>query len=876
MPEPVPPLRVPLPGVPDLIGMTVGRFTIRSRLGAGGMGEVYLADDPMLRRPVAIKRMSPSLRTDEHYRRRFIKEAERASSLNDQHIASIYDVLEDRNETFVVMEYVEGVTLRQRLKEPFGWKEFLPVAIECAEALVTAHEKSLAHRDIKPENIMLTPKGGVKILDFGVAKRIPSPDQLTESEESGRGVLSGTLGYMAPEVLLGRDSDERADLFSLGVVFYEALAGQHPFLAGTVIATTDRIINTRATPLRQVKPEIPEGFEQIVDHLMAKTPAERYASASELVDDLRALERGEAFKRRAPAFRLKKLPHPRVLLAGLGAVLAVLLMFALVPSLRQRLTGQRSAVEMPQQKYLAVLPFTVLEGSSQTEAFSRGLAETVTARLGQVAEQHGLSVVPAAEVRTQHVRTIREAQREFSVNLVLEGSLYRSGKQVRVTYELVDVRGRRQLSASTITASAADTFALEDQVVDSILNNLELALQPDERRALGVRGTNQPAAYDDYLQGRGYLQDYNKPENIELAIQAFHRALAIDPHDALAQAGLGEAYWRKYQNLKDPALVDLGRTACDRALKLNAQLAEPHLCMATWLNETGQYEKAVEEFKATVSKEPNRDDVYRGLAEAYEKLGKLSEAETTYRHAIALRPKYWAGYNALGIFYLTHAQYARAAGMFSEVVKLKPDNDHGYNNLCFADWMQGLYSEAIDACQRAIAIRPTASNYSNLATAYYYRRQYAQAAETYQKALHLNEREYIIWGNLGDAYSWIPGKKASAHEAYHRAIALANTRLQVNPRDARTLGYLAWYQASVGQWQAAVATAGGALRLEPHDSELLFNVALIYNQIGDPSRALKYLEKARAAGYSATLLRDTPNFEPFRPNPRFQHLLEEK
>jgi eukaryotic-like serine/threonine-protein kinase len=875
MPEPASPLRVPWPAVPDLTGMTIGRFTIRSRLGAGGMGEVYLAEDTMLRRPVALKRLAPALRTDEHYRHRFIKEAERASSLNDQHIAGIYDVIEDRNETFVVMEYVAGETLRQRLKEPLTWKEFLPVAAECAEALVTAHEKGIAHHDIKPENIMLTPKGSVKILDFGVARRLPRPDQPTDSVPTDPPQISGTFAYMAPEVLLGRASDERADLFSMGVVFYEALAGEHPFLAATLIATSDRILNAPATPLRQIKPELPEALEQIVDRLMAKNPDGRYPRATELVADLRALEHGEV-RRRAPALRLGRFARPKVLVPLLGTLLAILLVAALLPSLRHFVMGRRTSVAMPQQKYLAVLPFTVLTGDAQTAAFSSGLAETVTARLGQVAEQHGLSVVPASEVRAQHARTLEEARREFAVNLVLEGSLYRSGGQIRVTYALVDARARRQLRADTVTASAADVFALEDQVVNSILNSLELALQPQERRVLAERGTDQPAAYDYYLQGRGYLQDYQKPENIERAIAVFHRALEIDPEDALARAGLGEAYWRKYQTVKDPSLVAEGRAACARAVKLNPQLAEPHFCMATWLNETGEYERAVEEFDATVSKEPHRDDVYRGLAAAYEKLGKLREAEATYRHAIALRAKYWAGYNALGIFYLTQARYAQAAGMFGDVVNLVPDNDRGYSNLCLADLMQGLYSEAADACQRSIAIRPTAPSYSNLATAYYFERHYSQAAETYQQALRFNEREYLAWGNLGDAYSWIPGKVAQAREAYRRAIVLANAQLKVNQRDARAMGYLAWYQANTGEEQAALATVRRALRLAPHDSELLFNVALVYYQVGDARRSLAWLEKARAAGFSPTFLRDTPNFDSLRSDPRFEALLKEK
>ncbi|MFQ5926217.1 MAG: serine/threonine-protein kinase, partial [Terriglobia bacterium] len=211
-------------GVQDLTGTTVGRFAIRARLGAGGMSEVYRAEDTKLKRSVALKRMAPHLRADEHYRRRFLKEAERASSLNHPHIAGLYDVLEEKGEIYLVMEYVEGVTLRKRLREPLSIKEFLEMAIQCGEALVAAHAEGIVHRDIKPENIMLAPAGQVKVLDFGVAKRLPRPDEstMTASLDSESGGLSGTPAYMAPEVLLEQESDARADIFSLGVVCYEA------------------------------------------------------------------------------------------------------------------------------------------------------------------------------------------------------------------------------------------------------------------------------------------------------------------------------------------------------------------------------------------------------------------------------------------------------------------------------------------------------------------------------------------------------------------------------------------------------------------------------------------------------------------------------
>ncbi|HEX9764618.1 MAG TPA: serine/threonine-protein kinase, partial [Candidatus Acidoferrales bacterium] len=241
MSEPTEPKRSPV--VPDLTGTTVGRFHVRAKIGEGGMGQVYRAEDTRLKRSVALKRMSPYLRNDEHYRRRFLKEAERASALSYDNIAGVYDVFEEAGEIFIVMEYVEGETLRHRLQRPFTVTEFMPIARQCVAALEAAHAKGIAHRDLKPENIMLTAGGRAKILDFGVAKLLPQArDQAaTESLASvgGEG-FSGTVAYAAPEALMEQELDERADIFSLGVVFYEMLAAQHPFRVAGFTATTDR------------------------------------------------------------------------------------------------------------------------------------------------------------------------------------------------------------------------------------------------------------------------------------------------------------------------------------------------------------------------------------------------------------------------------------------------------------------------------------------------------------------------------------------------------------------------------------------------------------------------------------------------------------
>jgi len=280
----------------DLTGTTVGRFFIRRLLGQGGMGQVYEAEDTRLKRPVALKRMAPQLRADEHYRRRFLKEAECASRLTHQHIAGIYDVFEQDGEVFLVMEFVAGETMRQRLQRPFPLDEVLDVFTQCATALVAAQEQSIVHRDIKPENIMLTPSLQAKILDFGVARVQPKAGEATtQSLLSTAGGMAGTLAYMPPEALLEKAVDGRSDIFALGVTLYEAVTGQHPFLTDTFLNTMERILHHAPLPVNLVNQKAPAELARIINKMLSKTPADRYATSADLLVDLRSLHRSITF-----------------------------------------------------------------------------------------------------------------------------------------------------------------------------------------------------------------------------------------------------------------------------------------------------------------------------------------------------------------------------------------------------------------------------------------------------------------------------------------------------------------------------------------------------------------------------------------------------
>jgi tetratricopeptide (TPR) repeat protein/TolB-like protein/tRNA A-37 threonylcarbamoyl transferase component Bud32 len=862
--------------VADLSGTTVGRFAIHELLGKGGMGEVYRASDTRLKRQVALKRIAPNHRNDEHSRDRLWKEAEWASRLSDSHIAAVYDVIEEENELFIVMEYVDGQTFRRRLAKPIPVAEFLPIATECALALAAAHKAGVLHRDIKPENIMLTTSGHVKVLDFGVAKNLPGGIEIKTLSTRASAEFAGTLIYMAPEVVQEKDSDARADIFSLGIVFYETIAGCNPFRAETFLETCNRILYHEPLPSHELNPTSPAELDRIVAKMIAKDPAQRYSTAADLAVDLNSLQltlsqSGVAVPQRLPVPKRK-----RTVMWATGLTAAFLAATAFIAPVRQQFKSWLSASPMPHAKQVAVLPFSIVGGDAQTAALGAGLAETLTAKLTQLTSDPSLQVVPATEIRAKHITTVDDARKEFGANLVLEGSLHKSGQQIRVNYILVDARTRRQMRAESVTLAEVDSFAAEDAVVNGAIQMLELEIRGGQRQALENHGTEVAGAYDYYLQGRGYLQNYDRVENLDSAIQVFERALTLDRNYALAYAGLGDAYWKKYSSSKEPAWIEKSRTACQQANHLDGKMSSAYACLGTLSSGTGNYQEAAQEFGRAAESEPTNDGAFRGLADAYEHLGKLEEAEKTYRRAIELRPHYWAGYNWLGVFYYRKARFGEASEMFNQVVALAPDSFLGYSNLGAAFVEQARYADAIVALERSIAIRPYDYGYTNLGNAYFFLRRYEEADRAYEQATKLAEKDSLVWWNLGDGYYWTPGKRGQAASAYRRAIAFAQEDLRVNPKDGPSYGVLAICHAMLGEKKPAYDALQRGLRLSPADPPLLFQAALVNNQFGQSGKAIEWLKKAGAAGFSSARIQDYPNFDSLRTDHRFQGLLREK
>ncbi len=848
-------------------GDQIGHYRLAEKIGSGGQGEVWLARDERFDRHVALKILPAHALADADARDRFRREARAVGKLNHPNIATAHD-FDTKPVDYLVTEYVPGSGLDQRLAGGALPEEtVLALGIQLVSGLEAAHREGIIHRDLKPGNLRITENGTLKILDFGLAEMFdPTKDLASIETITINMTLTGTVPYMAPEQFSGI-ADQRTDLWSVGAVLYEMATGKLPFTETQILELRNAIQRNEPARPSAVNPAVSAGIEQVILRCLKKNPSQRYQSATELREDLVRLSEGRKTK------GAEKHQGKRFAVAALVVVLVASAFTGVYywPQIKAKLWPQQTA----QFRLLAILPMDTAGQSPSENALIRGIADTISTRIAKGTYGQKVQLIGPSELIARDARTTDAARREFGVDQVLEVTMQRSGDKVRVTCSLIDSKTHQVLNACTVTGDGSDLFALEDKLAGDVVAMLPQGSHNEQGAPEVVHAAN-PDGYEAYLKGKGYLLDYQKPENIDAAIGEFEQALKVSPKFGPAMAGLGEAYWRKYRDDRNKKWIDLAISNCQNAVSADPNSAGPYTCLGLVQYEQGQYENAVTQMKHALELDNRDADAYRGLGNAYDQLGKFAEAEQTYKKAIEMFPQYWAVYNWLGTFYASQANYKEAATMFSKVTKLAPENYRGFSNLGGVLVLEGKYDEAIAAANQSIRLSPNLDAYCNLGAAYFWQHRYADAVPAFEKARELQNRDVLNWGNLGDALYWTPGRRAEASPAYKRAIELAQSQLQVNPKDAASRAYIAEYGAMLGDKELSVEQIQEALKLSPSDPEIAYRASLVYNQLGDHQKTMEWLKKAVAGGYSLTVVRDTPDFAQLQSDPAFKALVVAK
>ncbi len=687
-----------------MIGQTLSQYRIVAELDRGGMGVVYRAEDVELGREVALKFLPEETSADGEAVERFQREARAAAALNHPNICTIHEIGQHQQRPFIVMELLEGQTLRQRIDgHPMPAASVVNIGLQIAAALAAAHAKGIVHRDIKPANVFVTVDGRVKVLDFGLAKLLPqlSEDRTTDGL-TGIGRVMGTLPYMAPEQVRAEEVDARSDVYALGCVLYEMATGRRPFLEGHSARLADDILHKPPDPPRQSSPDLSPRLESIILKCLEKKPDNRYASARQLAAELRRISASTPQSMLSIADTLVHLPRAalsRRMVGWTGLIALAALSVAMNLGGFRTWLRSRIAGGPPRVRSLAVLPLQNFSGDAEQEYLADGMTEALTTELSKIGALKVISRTSAMRYKDAR-KPLPEIARELGVDGVVEGSVLRVGERLRVTAQLIHAVTDHHLWAESYDRRLTDILALQSDVARAIADRIEVKLTPAERSRLVRTRSVNPEAYELYLKGRYHLNKFT-PEGFEKGLAFLQQAVEKDPADPLAHAGLALGYSLLGHERLPDAFVRAG-AAAKRALELGETLPETHLALAeNKLYWDWDLEGAAAELRRALDLNPSLGQAHYDYSWYLEAVGRHDEAYAAMKRAIELDPLVPLFHAALGWQYWFASQHDAALAEARKSLELEAAFALGLTLEGYGYASKQMYDEAIAAHRKA-------------------------------------------------------------------------------------------------------------------------------------------------------------------------------
>ncbi|MBA2527804.1 MAG: protein kinase [Pyrinomonadaceae bacterium] len=740
-----------------MINQTISHYRILSKLGAGGMGEVYLAQDSRLNRMVALKILVADVAQDQGRIRRFSQEARAASALTHSNVAHIYEIGEADGIPFIAMEYVEGQALDAKINgHPLEISQIIQISIEVADALEEAHSKGITHRDIKPSNIMLTPRGQAKVLDFGLAKMTKEVAQvdsdISTQMKTSPGVTMGTLPYMSPEQALGREVDHRSDIFSLGAVMYEMGTGRLPFSGASAVEVIGRITHAQPEAIARFNYDIPAELVRIIRKCLEKDKERRYQSARELWIDLKNLERESSHTATVTAGKV--VPQPRSSIRRSVIAALALAIVAIIAAGVYLLTAQRETVDS-----IAVLPFVNVGADPEMEYLSDGITESLINSLSGLPNLRVMSRTSVFRYKGRDLNA-EAVGRELKVGAVLTGRIVQRSDDLAISVELVNARDNTHIWGEQYNRPLSDIIAVQGEIARDISEKLRLRLTGEEQRRLTQRYTENTEAYQLYLKGRYHLNRLTD-DGFMKGREYFQQAIDKDPNYALAYAGLADAYnmLSGFNVLSPKECYPSARTAAMKALALDDKLAEAYTSLGTVkLTYDWDWSGAEREFKRAIEINPSHSDAHQMYSFYLSAMGRFDEALAGMKHAQELDPLSLAKIAGIGDIFYYQRQYDRAIEQYQKALEMDANSGFAHWSLGNAYVQKGMYADAIAEYQKSIPLSGDSPDEpASLGYAYALSGKRREAQQVIDELQERSKRRYIsptviafIYAGLGE------------------------------------------------------------------------------------------------------------------------------